>query len=76
MEGVKGGAYRACWRKDPQQRLMSIGNKVTLRRGGEEEPGKGCENGKVKAEVLTEGIGLAGGDWMELYHNKLEIVTL
>lgn len=29
-------AYRACWRKHPQQRLMSIGNKVTLRRGGEE----------------------------------------
>lgn len=40
--GSLGGrrAYRAWWRKAPQQRLMSSGKKVTLRRGGEEEQGR------------------------------------
>lgn len=36
------GAFKACWRKDAQQRLMSTGKKVTLETAvrGEGRPGK------------------------------------
>lgn len=51
-EGGKGGGGSAIG--PVEQRLMSIGNKVTLRRGGKEEPLKKCESfckDKVKREV-------------------------